>query len=649
MAEGQGSTSIVVSLPATPTPQTTHPHPAQTLARMSGSLSNRRPGVLPANLEEMKVAELKLQLKLRSLPVSGTKTDLMERLKPFQDSSASTHTSSASSHTSVPMELSNGTLLLVQQRAHKGPDPPLSPARGTRASPDPRPPASEEKDRRLHEKELQIEELMRKLEQEQLLVEALKMQLEVEKRSQDPDSVTCTTTTAATTPSLINSTLVKLEGRVLANCSSTKSTLGPQGLPSPLATVVKLEDVTVSAGRPVAPQVKLFSQVQQQGGPCTVLTQPGVQQQQQQQQFFISHQGAVSQVLGPAHTLLSSGSRPTTQILLPVSLPANAATATIQLPSTSVSLQPRLQATMSNPAPGLLQASLDQRTNHSPLMQTLAMCSSAPVVLENQNRPGLNPQCFLSHSPENRASPRASPNRGLPNGSLNKIPSPTQQTLCQHTKEPPRYEDAIKQNRNLQLNTVSQVPTATSQQMDDLFDILIESGEMTPFIPGPHPWVQQGPHPSLSKSLPVRASVSTLPVSTAFSRPPPQIQVAPPPTLVSLPQPGLSSLTTDPQLEAFLESTLGGTTPVSDPRTLGLMEELQAQLMEQQPYSPMDTSDLSFCDSSPASLHAGLSDPGLDNMEWLDLSAPPVPSGGLSPLGIPSDFLDTQDLQLHWE
>uniref|UniRef100_A0A4W5NN63 SAP domain-containing protein n=1 Tax=Hucho hucho TaxID=62062 RepID=A0A4W5NN63_9TELE len=38
------------------------------------------PGHLPPNLEDMKVAELKLELKLRSLPVSGTKTDLIERL-----------------------------------------------------------------------------------------------------------------------------------------------------------------------------------------------------------------------------------------------------------------------------------------------------------------------------------------------------------------------------------------------------------------------------------------------------------------------------------------------------------------------------------------------------------------------------------------
>ena len=113
--------------------------------------------------------------------------------------------------------------------------------------------------------------------------------------------------------------------------------------------------------------------------------------------------------------------------------------------------------------------------------------------------------------------------------------------------------------------------------------------------------------------------------------------------------PSLSSLATDNQLEAFLEGTLAETSPVLDPHTQGLMEELQAQLMDQQPYSPMDTSDLSFCDSSspPSSLNMGLSDPALDNMEWLDLTMPPGPAGALTPLGIPTDFLDTHDL--HWD
>lgn len=164
--------------------------------------------------------------------------------------------------------------------------------------------------------------------------------------------------------------------------------------------------------------------------------------------------------------------------------------------------------------------------------------------------------------------------------------------------------------------------------------------EITPFI-------HQNSPVSHPKTLPVTASITTLPVNTVLSRPPPQVQVAPPSMLVNPCLPGLSSLATDNQLEAFLEGTLAETPSASDPRTQGLMEELQAQLMDQQPFSPMDTSELSFCDSSSSSLNMGLSDPALDNMEWLDLTMPPGPGGMLTPLGIPTDFLDTHDL--HWD
>ncbi|XP_069012117.1 myocardin-related transcription factor B [Embiotoca jacksoni] len=688
VAEGQSNnagalpTSIMVSLPTAPPPPPLPPAPA----RPNNSLSNRKLGVLPANLEEMKVAELKLELKLRGLPVSGTKTDLIERLKPFQDNHSTTAPPTfpppTTTFSSISMEVTTTTtpaiVVPVQQVATEGvhSTPPVSPI-----PPDPSTlqqdvgmsePASDmqmvsmglaglrssPQDRRLHEKERQIMELMRKLEHEQRLVEELKMQLQVEKRGQGgcaADSAPPKLTSLPAmnpVPAVLNSNVVKMEGTVLSNCSSTaaaisNSLLDSQALTTHLPTVVKLEDVTVSSGKPIQlqTQTQLLAQIQTQAQPQVtaspqLLSQPHkspkLQPQSQPaapslQQFFISHPGGVSQVLGQPQTLLSASGQPQTlltttgqagtQILLPVSL-SNNATA-IQLPNNTVSLQ------------------------------TLTMCNNT-TGLENQRRPDMNPQCFLRHSPETRVSPRASPNHHISNGALNKSSSPQPTFILQptslvaqphKTREPPRYEDAVKQSRNLHINNVSQVPTATSQQMDDLFDILIESGEITPFI-------QQDPPVSLPKTLPVTANITTLPVNTVLSRPPPHIQLAPPPTLNSIINlPSLSSLATDNQLEAFLEGTLADASPASDPRTHGLMMELQAQLMDQQPYSPMDTSDLSFCDSSspPSSLNMGLSDPALDNMEWLDLTMPPGPGGALMPLGIPTDFLDTHDLQLHWD
>uniref|UniRef100_A0A672GLF6 Myocardin related transcription factor Ba n=1 Tax=Salarias fasciatus TaxID=181472 RepID=A0A672GLF6_SALFA len=719
VAEGQNNnaatlpTSIVVSLPTAPPPPPLPPAPA----RPNNSLSNRKPGVLPANLEEMKVAELKLELKLRGLPVSGTKTDLIERLRPFQEnvsSAAAPPPPATATLSSIPMEVTAPAIILpVQQVApeNMSSTPPVSPVPADPAAcqqdvgmPEAPPPEQkmmtagvvalqssplasfrvpEEKDRRLHEKERQIEELMRKLEQEQKLVEELKMQLEVEKRGQgngmtdtamSPPKLS-TVSTMSPRPPVLNSNLVKMEGAVLSNCSSTSSSianslLGSQALTASLPTVVKLEDVTVSSGKPLQlqTQTQLITQMQPQTQPqvaagAQLLPQKSPKLQAQPpaagpglQQFFISHPGGVSQVLGQPQTLLTATGQAGTQILLPVSLPNNATA--IQLPNTTVNLQPVLQAAVSNP--GLVQASVPQlqtakvemTSSQQPLLQTLTMCNNTTGV-ENHSRAERNPQCSLRRSPENRVSPQASPNHHMTNGLLTKPPSPQPAFILQpsslvapppKTREPPRYEDAVKQSRNLHINSVSQVPTATSQQMDDLFDILIESGEITPFI---HPELPA----SLAKTLPVTANITTLPVNTVLSRPPQQIQVAPPPAPSSLAAPGLpglSSLATDNQLEAFLETTLADTPPASDPRTQGLMEELQAQLMEQQPYSPMDTSDLSFCDSSPpSSLNMGLSDPALDNMEWLDLTMPPGPAGVLTPLGIPTDFLDTHDL--HWD
>uniref|UniRef100_A0AAV2L9B8 SAP domain-containing protein n=1 Tax=Knipowitschia caucasica TaxID=637954 RepID=A0AAV2L9B8_KNICA len=539
VTEGHGGTnglptSIVVSLPTAP--------PASPLPgnRPLNTLSSRRPGVLPTNLEEMKVAELKLELKLRGLPVSGTKTDLMERLKPFQDPISS-----------VPMEVASTTPAIVlpyTQRALRTPTPPVSPQSQDGGLCEQVPP---EKDRQLHEKQRQIEELMKKLEQEQRLVEELKLQLEVEKTvtsseiKPEVDMFSNCNTILNTIQKVYAAPSAGKYEDSLSNClSSTSSLLG--SVPAP--TVVKLEDVTVSSSKPLQMQspTQLLKQTPPHKAARTSPTppQPPLHKGPGLQQFFISHAGGVSQVLGQP------------QILVPVSLPNN----TIQLP-------------------------------HS-----MSSSGQSTFILQ---------------------------------------PAPL---LPQPKNEPPRYEDAVKQSRCLLSNTPSQVSTTTSQQMDDLFDILIESGEMAPFP-------QQEAPVCVNKTQPVTAHISTLPVNTVLCRPPLQVQLAPSAGLG--PAPPRSCLSSEQQLEALLEGTLVDSSP-ADVRTRGLIEELQAQLMEQQSYSPMDTSELSFSSSPPSSLDMGLSDPTLDNMEWLDLTMPPGP-GPLTPLSIPSDFLDSHDLQLHWD
>ncbi|XP_016522243.1 MKL/myocardin-like protein 2 isoform X1 [Poecilia formosa] len=619
VAESQSSgvgalpASIVVSLPTAPPQPLAPPAPP----RPNNLLANRKPGVLPANLDEMKVAELKLELKLRGLPVSGTKTDLIERLKPFQENSslpAPPGVPTCTAASSMPMEVSSSAapavVLPVQQAAPERmcSTPPNSPipsdpaallpdvsmseaeAQPGSGSGSPQP---EERDRRLHEKQRQIEDLMRKLEREQRLVEELKMQLEVEKRGQaDP---------------VLSSGAVKMEGPVLSSCSSGTAVLSPQ--------VVKLEDVTVSARKPLQlqTQTQIIAQIQNRAGPTPSPqgqpAAPGLQQ------FFISHPAGV---LGQPQTLLTAAGQTTTQIFVPVSLPNSGA---IQLPNSggAISLQPVLSAPSSgpglvqNPLPQLQSANMEVSANQqAPLLQTLTLCSS-PAALGNQNRSESSPQRFLQRSPESRASPHTSPNHQASNGPLSK-----QTFVLQPPREPPRYEDAVKQSRSLQ--AAGQVPTATSQHMDDLFDILVESGEIPPFLP-------QDAAGALTKTHPVTASITTLPVGSALSRSPPQVQLGPP--------------VLDGQLEAFLERTLAETAPASDPRTQGLMEELRGQLAD--PFVPMDTTDLSFSDPAGSALGLALFDPNLDGMEWLD--GPTTPG----PAGFPAEFLEPHDMQLNFD
>ncbi|XP_057201538.1 myocardin-related transcription factor B isoform X1 [Triplophysa rosa] len=576
--------SIVVSL-ANATPS--HPN---------NNATCRKPGSLPANLDEMKVAELRMELKQRGRPVSGTKTDLIERLKAHQETSQPT--------TAVDTNVSKSAL----QPDNMSTTPPVSPERLEASSNTMEenkesltkalgtsPLKSEgvikgnkvsEKDQRLHEKERQIEELMRKLEQEQRLVEELKMQLEVEKRGQQG---------GGQQPEPESPVHVKEENSAASSCNFKHS-------PMRQTVGVKQEE----------------SQVQMHHTPV--------------QQFYINTQ-QVPQVLRQQTQALIN-TRTAAQILLPISLPSNCITTQAQTILQSAMTQsllqtPLLQTQMSDST--LLQQHSNQAQS-SP--QTVPLCGSSTSGFEyrqNHNQSMVEmPQCFLS------TSPRVSPRHTIPNGPVNKPPSPCQlNNILQpsfpnrhspKSKDPPRYEEAVKQTRGLQVTM--QVPTATSQHMDDLFDILIESGEISPLT---------RQDPSLDRLLPVIANVTTLPINTVLSRPPPQIHMARPPNQPQVPPPRLVALASDNQLEALLGE--------AEPRTLRLMEELKNQLLDH-PNSPMDTSDLTFTDTPTSALH--LQDTGLDNMEWLDLTLPGT-AGISSPTVFSSDFLDSSDLQLHWD
>ncbi|NWU16304.1 MKL2 protein, partial [Cephalopterus ornatus] len=714
--------------------------------RQNSSVPSRKPGPLPSSLDDLKVAELKMELKLRGLPVSGTKTDLIERLKSYQDlnnngvatSTSVTVTTSAGATgntgevtvafpvATLNKPVANTISSFPSEKTSSGPGSkavntenissplPISPSPSeqsslstddtsmadtftemmTMMSPSQflstsplranlsdenqsRSTASiaaiefdvAEKDRKLQEKEKQIEELKRKLEQEQKLVEVLKMQLEVEKRGQQQQSQTSGNSAALEQKQF--SAAVKDE-TAPADCSSTSQSV-------PVASHSLGQSVYTTGQNPVAKKAVVIKQEipVAKAEPQNAISQFYVNPQRQPQTAVVAQ---------PQALLTTQG---TAQLLLPLSIQGpNSATA-VQLPVGNIKLQAQSQAGIQTPsqipAPisssGLVQTAPQMHTPQSTqnpstqhaLGQTQQVRKVFPpttstAVFSYQTAPVTTPsQSFINkpsnssiHTGGNQVPPvqngPATPSK--PGSPSQAQPYIVQQPLFNNTvsktKDPPRYEEAIKQTRNIQ-TPHREVSSAHSQQMDDLFDILIKSGEIS--LP-----IKEEPSP-ISKMRPVTANITTMPVNTVISRPPPQIQMAPPP--VSLEPTTSLSISLENQLEALLDGTLpsGNEIPQltgsnEDRESFSLIEDLQNDLLNHSSildhsHSPMETSDPQFTTNNSC-LSLDLPDTNLDNMEWLDITMPSS-SSGLTPLSsaalsvFSTDFLDPQDLQLHWD
>lgn len=347
------------------------------------------------------VSELKTELKLRGLPVSGTKPNLIERLKPYQEmnssgvaadgvvtvpasaivatnpevtvalpvttlhncvtSSAPTfkaelpsagtssvgHTDSVTSPLPIspaPSEQSSlstedtnmadtfteiMTMMSPSQFLCSSPlrvasnEDSLSPTGSTLSSLEL---DAAEKDRKLQEKEKQIEELKRRLEQEQKLVEVLKMQLEAEKRGQQPPRPRDPQPSAPADPGTEAEQKPGVAGAVkdegtLADCSGSRQP-GPGAGPSAGQAVstggqslVAKKAVVIKQEVPVAP-------AEPQGGVP---------------QFYVSSQGPPPAAVAQPQALLATQ---TAQLLLPVSVQASSV-ASVQLPVGGLKLQVR--------------------------------------------------------------------------------------------------------------------------------------------------------------------------------------------------------------------------------------------------------------------------------------------------------------------
>ncbi|XP_077880465.1 myocardin-related transcription factor B isoform X3 [Ictidomys tridecemlineatus] len=628
-----GNSALTNSMPGTP--------------RQNPCAPVRKPGPLPSSLDDLKVSELKTELKLRGLPVSGTKPDLIERLKPYQEVNSSglasgsiVAVSSSAIVTNNP-EVTVALPVTTPQNAVtnsvstlKAEVPTTAPTNTAHAenihSPLPISPSPSDQSNlstddtnmadtfteimtmmspsqflcssplrvanhedslsptssTLSNLELDAAEKDRKLQEKEKQIEELKRKLEQEQK-------------------LVEVLKMQLEvekrgqqrppephpGTPAPSVTADQKHGGPgssikdeASLPDCSSPQQHMPVASHSVGQPISTGGQTLVAKK-----AVVIKQevPVAQAEQQSvvSQFYVSSQGQPSAIVAQPQALLTTQ---TAQLLLPVSIQGSNVTS-VQLPVGSLKLQ-------TPPQTGI---------------QTQPQTATAAQI----------------------------PAAALPSGLAPTVPQ-KQEAFPQHVLSQPQQ--------------VRKISNAHSQQMDDLFDILIKSGEIS--LP-----IKEEPSP-ISKMRPVTASITTMPVNTVVSRPPPQVQMAPP---VSLEPMSSLSASLENQLEAFLDGTLPSGSEMAplqssseDREPFSLIEDLQNELLSHSgmlghAHSPMETSEAQCAAGAPC-LSLDLSDSHLDSMEWLDITMPNT-SSGLTPLSttapsvFSADFLDPQDLPLPWD
>ncbi|KAM7001937.1 myocardin [Passerculus sandwichensis] len=576
--------------------------PVKTTFSGQTCVSSIKPGPLPSNLDDLKVSELRQQLRIRGLPVSGTKTALMERLRPFQECSSST-VPSFSEITTVTFPVTptstlssyqsqSSTSMLSNGFYHFGSTsstPPISPASsdlsvsgslpdtfndGPMASPQfglqPSPvqgSAEEslmssmnggsiqlelegidtEKDKMLVEKQKVINELTWKLQQEQRQVEELRMQLQKRKRSNGLEEKQQPAQHFFGVP-------IKQENTV-SSCPFASKQMALKGQAGS-------SDKLSNCGVPQVPHI-VNSHCLEPAGQSTITSST-----------FLSPQ------CSPQHSPLGAAKSPQH-----ISLP---------------------------PSPNshyLLPVSPEGRSGSPPGSSCLR---TAPMAAQSGQKFSISSPSFSKSSP-----------------------------ALSEVKQPPPYEDAVKQQMT------------RSQQMDELLDVLIESGEIPANAKEDRSCLQKVPQIMVSAG----SSAGPVPKGSAPFEP------GPPAPLPFEHCPGSS----DAHLEVLLNSPLGRVSEMAllklgaeEPPFEGMMEGfsgkaadelLNSQEILQTPLSPMDT-QLSPSPAEGSALQMSFTESPWETMEWLDLTPPSSASGfsSLTPAG-PSifniDFLDVADLNLN--
>ncbi|NXB93832.1 MYCD protein, partial [Vidua chalybeata] len=618
--------------------------PVKTTFSGQTCVSSIKPGPLPSNLDDLKVSELRQQLRIRGLPVSGTKTALMERLRPFQECSSST-VPSFSEITTVTFPVTptstlssyqsqSSTSMLSNGFYHFGSTsstPPISPASsdlsvsgslpdtfndGPMSSPQfglqPSPvhgSAEEslmssmnggsiqlelegidtEKDKMLVEKQKVINELTWKLQQEQRQVEELRMQLQKRKRSNGLEEKQQPAQHFFGVP-------IKQENTV-SSCPFASKQMALKGQAGS-------SDKLSNCGVPQVPHI-VNSHCLEPAGQSTITSSTFLSPQCSPQH---SPLGAAK---SPQHISLPPS--PNSHYLLPVSPEGRSGS-----PPGSSCLRPAPVIGLSHKIvifPGTRPASAGMSgPGLPPCIDSVSLYFPMQMAAQSGQNFSISSPSFCKSSP-----------------------------ALSEVKQPPPYEDAVKQQMT------------RSQQMDELLDVLIESGEIPANAKEDRSCLQKVPQIMVSPgSSGASVPKGSAPFEPASSAPLPFEHC-----------PGSS----DAHLEVLLNahSPLGRVSEMAllkmggeEPHFEGMMEGfsgkaadelLNSQEILQTPLSPMET-QLSPSPAEGSGLQMSFTESPWETMEWLDLTPPSSATGfsSLTPTG-PSifniDFLDVADLNLN--
>uniref|UniRef100_A0A4X1VW83 SAP domain-containing protein n=1 Tax=Sus scrofa TaxID=9823 RepID=A0A4X1VW83_PIG len=615
------------------------------LVRQNSTLLAGKPGTLPANLDDMKVAELKQELKLRSLPVSGTKTDLIERLRAYQEhvgpapgvpkapATASILPKAGEVVVAFPAaRLSTGPALMaaglapaevvvatvtsngVVKFGSTGSTPPVSPTPSERSllstgdeNSTPGDTFGEMVTSPLTQLTLQASPLQILVKEESPRAGSCCLspgaRAELEGRDKDQmlqekdKQIEELTRMLRQKQQLVEWLRLQLEQEKRAQQPAPAPTPAPAPAPDPTPTPDP-DPALATPGAPVKQENSFAS--------CQLSRPPP----------------------GPDHPFSSSLAAPTAH---------HVDTCALVPPARVVKQEAVPPEPEPAPAPQLLLGPQGPSLSKGVTPPTLITDSTGThlvltVTNKNADSPGL-----ASRSPQQPSSQPGSPAPGPPaQMDLEHPPQPLFGTPASlPKKEPPGYEEAVSQQPRQQENASS------SQQMDDLFDILIQSGEISADFKEP------GKEKSPSTTGACRSPLAAQPSPSA------ELPQAAPPPSGSPALPG--------RLEDFLESSTGLpllTGGHEGPEPLSLIDDLHSQMLSSSaildhPPSPMDTSELHFA-PEPSSVGLDLADGHLDGMDWLELSSGgPVlslaPLSTTAPSLFSTDFLDGHDLQLHWD